>query len=93
MRSDWLWLPAQSADRALRGRTTPVGLLIAGSTLPPSRKRMLRFDVLFYETPWYTQFVTQHPNAVQALGVDTRVMRNVGRPSADRTYDLSLIHI
>ena len=87
VRSDWLWLPAQSADRALRGRTTPVGLLIAGSTLPPSRKRMLRFDVLFYETPWYTQFVTQHPYAVQAFGVDTRVMRNVGRPSADRTYD------
>ena len=87
VRSDWLWLPAQSADRALRGRTTPVGLLIAGSTMPPPRTRMLRYDVLFYETPWYAQFVVDHPYAVQAFGVDTRVMRNLGRRDADRSYD------
>jgi len=91
VRSDWGWLPARAADRALRGRETPVGLLIAGSTLPPPLAEMLRYDVLFYETPWYAQFVTEHPFAVQAFGVDTRFMCDRGRPLNDRRYDWVMV--
>lgn len=85
VRSDWLWLPAQSADHALRGTDLPVGLLIAGSTPPPPLAEQLRFDVLFYETPWYERFVSAHPFAIEAFGVDTRWMHDRGR--ADRRID------
>ena len=89
VRSDWLWLPTQAADHALRGNPMPVGLLIAGSTLPPPPDQMRRFDVLFYETPWYAQFVGGHPYAVQAFGVDTRVM--IDQHRATRTYDWVMV--
>lgn len=91
VRSDWGWFPARAADRALRGKDTPVGLLIAGSTLPPPPVEVLRYDVLFYETPWYAQFVTTHPFAVQAFGVDTRHMDNRNRPEAEREYDWVMV--
>lgn len=91
VRSDWGWLPARAADRALRGSALPVGLLIAGSTLPPPLVEMLRYDVLFFETPWYAQFVTGHPFAVQAFGVDTRFMVDHGRPAPERTYDWVMV--
>lgn len=74
IRSDWGWYPCAAADRALRGTETPVGLLIAGSHPPPSHVESLRFDVLFYETPWYAQLVPDHPFAVEAFGVDTTAM-------------------
>ena len=79
VRSDWGWFPCAAADDALRGRAdVPVGLLIAGSHPPPSAAETLRFDVLFYETPWYAQFVAQHPFSVEAFGVDTRHMHPGG---------------
>lgn len=75
VRSDWGWYPCAVTDRALRGRTdVPVGLLVAGSHPPPSLTESLRFDVLFYETPWYARFVEGHPFAIEAFGVDTRHM-------------------
>lgn len=91
VRSDWGWFPARAADLALRGKTLPVGLLIAGSSMPPRLPEMLRYDVLFYETPWYAQFVRDHPFAVQAFGVDTRYMCNHGRPAAERDYDWVMV--
>lgn len=87
VRSDWKWIPARVADKCLMGSDKPVGLFIAGSTMPPSLKRMLRYDCLIYETPWYAQFVQDHPFAIQAFGVDTRYMFNHGIPPKDRAYD------
>lgn len=90
VRSDWLWYPAQATDRALWNRPEiPVGLLIAGSTLPPSPEQMRRFDVIFYETPWYEQFTGAHPFAVQAFGVDTRVMRATN--DGEREFDWLMV--
>ncbi|MBS3180148.1 MULTISPECIES: glycosyltransferase [unclassified Pseudoclavibacter] len=90
VRSDWNWYPAQATDRALWKRPdVPVGLLIAGSTLPPAPIQMRRFDVIFYETPWYEQFTGPHPFAVQAFGVDTRVMRVTNR--GPRDYDWLMV--
>lgn len=86
VQSDWGWIPARAADRVLFGRPeVPVGLVIAGSSPAPAPPLQLRYDVLFYETPWYAPFVASHPLALEAFGIDSRVMRltNLG----DREYD------
>lgn len=90
VRSDWGWLPCRAADRALFNRPEiPVGLLIAGSSPAPPLVAQQRFDVLFYETPWYAPFVAEHPRAVEAFGVDTRVMRDNGY--RDREWDWLMV--
>lgn len=90
VRSDWGWLPCRAADRALFNRPDiPVGLLIAGSSPAPTLVEQQRFDVLFYETPWYAPFVAEHPRAIEAFGVDTRVMRDLGY--VDREWDWLMV--
>lgn len=74
VRSDWGWYPDALAASRLARSGVPCGLVIAGSSRPQSVRQSLRYDVLFYETPWYEQFVRQHPFAVEAFGIDTRVM-------------------
>lgn len=77
VRSDWGWLPSRAADSALFGHPEmPVGLVVAGSSPSPPLAAQQRFDVLFYETPWYAPFVAEHPLAIEAFGIDTRVMRD-----------------
>jgi hypothetical protein len=90
VRSDWGWLPCQAADRALfRHPEVPVGLVIAGSSPAPPLVAQQRFDVLFYETPWYAPFVAEHPRAVEAFGIDTRVMRDMQHP--EREWDWLMV--
>lgn len=78
VRSDWGWYPDRVAARALSSGRVPCGLIIAGSHRPPSVRQALRYDVVFYETPWYRQFVDDRLNAVEAFGVDGRVMFDQG---------------
>ncbi|MGA4507726.1 hypothetical protein ACQB6R_01675 [Propionibacteriaceae bacterium G1746] len=80
VRSDWGWYPDALAASALARTNASCGLLIAGSSQPQSLRQSLRYDVLFYETPWYAQFVRQHPFALQGIGVDTRVMHDTHQP-------------
>ncbi|GGH62919.1 hypothetical protein [Rothia aerolata] len=97
VKSDWGWLPAQAADRALLGSSLPVALLIAGSNKPQPSALARRYDAIVYETPWYENYLKDchHPFALQAFGVDTRYMNTkdraenpnidyvmVGRPAA-----------
>lgn len=90
VRSDWGWLPCEVADRALfRRPDVPVGLVIAGSSPAPPLVAQQRFDVLFYETPWYAPFVAEHPRAIRAFGIDTRVMRDRGAP--EREWDWLMV--
>ena len=88
VRSDWGWYPCVAADRALRGSEQPVGLLIAGSHAPPSHIESLRFDVVFYETPWYAPLVEGHPFAVEAFGVDARSMHTA---TSERDIDWLMV--
>ncbi|MFE8935595.1 glycosyltransferase family protein [Micrococcus luteus] len=77
VRSDWGWYPdAISASRLARSGV-PCGLVVAGSHKPASQLQSLRYDVVFYETPWYSQFVAGHPFAVKAFGIDTSAMRDL----------------
>lgn len=90
IKSDWGWLPAKEADRALRSHPeTASVLLISGSTPPPPVKRMLRYDALVYETEWYAPFVAEHPFTTKAFGIDVRVMRDRGLEVRD--YDWAMV--
>lgn len=79
VRSDWGWYPDRAAAAALARTARPCALLIAGSSRPPTLRQQMRYDALLFETPWYAQFVTEHPFAVGAFGIDTDVMRDLGR--------------
>ncbi len=50
------------------------GLLISGSLPPPNNDALNYYDILFYETDWYKQFVVSHQNTVHAFGVNTQIM-------------------
>lgn len=78
VRSDWGWYPDQIAARRLYKSAVPCGLVIAGSHEPPSLVQARRYDVLFYETPWYRQFINQELFAIEAFGVDARFMLDAG---------------
>lgn len=84
VRSDWGWYPDSIAGNALARSGVPCGLVIAGSHSPASQLQALRYDVVFYETPWYRQFILGHPFAVQAFGIDTTYMTARGM---DRDID------
>lgn len=81
VKSDWGWLPAKAADRALLGSKTPVALIISGSNQPQPLSLSKRYDAVVYETPWYKNYLQKvpHPFSVQAFGVDTRYMNIEGR--------------
>ncbi|GAB3578062.1 glycosyltransferase family protein [Calidifontibacter terrae] len=85
VRSDWGWYPDRLAARALVRTNRPSALLIAGSSPPPPRRQQLRYDALFFETPWYQRFIPHHPYARQAFGVDTSIMFDRGQ-SRDIDY-------
>lgn len=78
VRSDWGWYPDALSSARLVASGVPSGLLIAGSHPPPSKWEALRFDVLFYETPWYEQFLPPRPKAFGGLGIDTSLMHDHG---------------
>jgi len=61
------------------------GLLISGSLPPPDEASSNFYDILFYETDWYKQFVQNHKNIVQAFGVNTEVM--VPIEGVEKVYD------
>ena len=75
VKSNWRWI-VDELVRAHSSRSGPrTGLVISGVADPPNRWRMRRYDVLFYETPWYAPKLRRHPRTIHAFGVDTRVMR------------------
>lgn len=58
-------------DKAIRDLPIKKGLCIGGNAFPPVYQ--YKYDVLFYETEWYKQFVKDHPNAIKAFGVNTQI--------------------
>lgn len=79
VRSDWGWYPDAAAANVLARTGRPCGLIVAGSHAPATQLQSLRYDVVFYETPWYSQFITGHPFAVEAFGIDTSAMGDMGQ--------------
>lgn len=61
--------PVDKKVRSMEGK--PRGLCIGGNAFPPIHG--YQYDVLFYETDWYKQFVEDHPNARKAFGVNTKI--------------------
>lgn len=71
-KSNWDWFVDIFYKSNINSITTKSGIMISGST-PPTEPHL--YDVLFYETPWYEQFVTKHQMAVHAFGINTDVMQ------------------
>lgn len=58
-------------ERAIRELPNKKGLCIGGNAFAPVYK--FKYDVLFYETPWYKKEIADHPNIVKAFGVNTNI--------------------
>lgn len=56
---------------------TPKGLCIGGTALPP--RNLDRISVLFYETEWYKDQISSHPNIIHAFGVNTDIYWKTSR--------------
>lgn len=64
-------------DQLLRDVKCKKGLCIAGITPPHQFYR--NYDVLFYETEWFGEFIKDHPNKVHAFGVNTDIYKLLKR--------------
>lgn len=74
VKSNWNWIVDKAVREHCRSSAVPKGLLISGVAPPPSVRKMLFYDVLFYQTHWYAPQLAAHPLTVHSFGIDTRVM-------------------
>lgn len=84
IKSNWNWIVTEALRDVIRkDRSTKKGIMISGTAKPPRGSALNRYNVLFYETPWYEPQLKRHPLRVQAFGVDTDVMRPDSRVERD----------
>ncbi len=86
-KSNWGWIVDNYVRRAFRSRRPLLGIMISGSEPPPVRRKMAFYDILYYETPWYRQYLQQMPPSLHAFGIDTRIM-TPARPGFPKTIDV-----
>lgn len=71
-KSNWVgcmkYKPRELAD-------VPKAIAISCPIPPPKRIDLSQYDVLFYETEWYKQYIKSHPCAIHAFGVNTEMMK------------------
>lgn len=75
VKSNWNWIVDTAVRRHCGRLSVPKGLLISGVAPPPSVRKMLFYDVLFYQTHWYGPQLAAHPYTVHSFGIDTNIMR------------------
>ncbi len=74
------------ARQNLKDISIKKALIISGSKTPDTQKDALFYDILFYETTWYKQFIDYHPNIVHAFGIDTSKMQ--AQANTSKVYDI-----
>ena len=68
----------------------PKALLISAMRIPPKGRDFLSYDVLFFETYWYKQFIAHHPCAIHAFGINTNIMKPSVSP-VEKIYDYIMV--
>lgn len=84
VKSCWDWI-VDNYIRSLNGLTVPKGLAISCSRLPINMDSIYSYDVLWYETNWYRQFIIEHPRAFHAFGIITEIFKN---KNYNKIYDV-----
>ena len=80
-KSNWNWIVDNYYKSICKEIITKTGIMISGS-LPPAEENL--YDILFYETPWYEQFVKKHSMAIHAFGINTEIMHPL---KLEKKYD------
>lgn len=64
-------------DKILQSLPTdvPKGLCIGGTSTPPWGAE--KYNVLFYETPYYEAAIKEHPNKIHAFGINSNIYKPV----------------
>lgn len=84
VKSNWNWIPDMYCRKVLRGSRTPRGLLISGVNPAPIIYKQCFYQILWYETFWYKNQISMHPNTFHAFGIDTETFTNL---SQTKDYD------
>lgn len=74
VKSCWDWI-VDKYVRSLKGLNVPTGLAISCSRLPKNKSSIYSYDVLWYETHWYSQFIKNHPRTFHAFGINTNAFK------------------
>jgi hypothetical protein len=74
VKSCWDWI-VDNYVRSLKGLKVPTGLAISCSKLPVNKNNIYAYDVLWFETNWYSELVKQHPRAFHAFGINSSVFK------------------
>lgn len=83
-KSNWNWHVDRFIQKNRKSISRPILLLLSGSIAPPSIKHILTYAHIFYETPWYSKFMTHKASSSLAFGTNTDVFHSKNH-SAD--YD------
>ena len=86
VKANWNSRLEEEARKNLKNISRKKALVISGSKLPKSKEQALFYDLLFYETTWYKQFISYHPNIVHAFGIDRDKMKSI--PNMEKTIDV-----
>ncbi|MPT32114.1 MAG: hypothetical protein E2600_10720 [Chryseobacterium sp.] len=70
-KSCWNWI-VDDYIRSLKNLTALKGIVVSCS-MPPRRKDVWLYDIIWYETEWYKKHINFHPNIHQAFGINTDV--------------------
>jgi hypothetical protein len=74
IKSNWDWGPDKLLREEFKNLKVKKGLAISGVAIPPSLKEMLYYDVLWYETNWYSKIINNHPNIFHGFGINSNAL-------------------
>lgn len=85
VKSNWRWVVDTYIRRYKLINKIKKGIIISGSYPLPTKKEMNFYDVLFFQTKWYSQFLQGHRFQVQAYGIDDSIMKPI--EGVEKKYD------
>jgi hypothetical protein len=84
VKSCWNWI-VDRYIRSLECLNTPRGIMISCSKKSIQREWMFFYDILWYETNWYKEYIAAHPYVYHAFGINSEVFHN---RNLDKIYDV-----
>ena len=70
-KSCWNWIVDEYV-KSLKGLKSLKGIVVSCS-IAPTKKAAWKYDVVWYQTAWYKEYVNFHPNIYRAFGINSDI--------------------